>query len=203
MFAAHDDKKRRNVALLTLRMPESPDVGGCLHFSNSGTSTRGDSRAEALSHMCARSWPEASQPMVAMLQFRHFGLTARALLRSAPDDEKLRSNSAKRQSASVRIPTSSHARYGRVSRKSFLRALTVQCLSLLPQGMRGTSLFTFFTGCVLLQERERWTWPGSASAFASRIAELRVLIPWTSNGSCEETRQYESDLVGDRVKSES
>ena len=45
----------RNLALLTLSMPESTDVGECLHFSNSEMATGRDSRAEALSHMCACS----------------------------------------------------------------------------------------------------------------------------------------------------
>ena len=54
---------RRKLALRTLWMPESPDVGECHHFSNSGTSTRRESRADAFSHMCAPSGPEASQLM--------------------------------------------------------------------------------------------------------------------------------------------
>ena len=77
-------------------------ITGVRHFSKSGTSTRGDSRGEALSHMCARSWLEASQLMdragakhVATLLFSSLRLDSTCRRRSVPDDGKIRSNSAK------------------------------------------------------------------------------------------------------------
>ena len=55
------------------------------------------SRCSCLKHLSL--WIPQARNIWQCYYFRHFGSTARALLRSAPDDEQWRSNSAKRQSA--------------------------------------------------------------------------------------------------------
>ena len=94
---------RRNLALRTLWMPESPDVGECHHFSNSGR-RQGATHEPMLVRTCMLAaglkhlslWIPQARNIWQCYYFPHFGSTARALLRSAPDDEKWRSNSAKR-----------------------------------------------------------------------------------------------------------